>query len=297
MNSEDDIKTRITRLRQPVPESEGHACLVVIHSARQSDLGQRYLLESPVLTIGRSRDNDIVLPCDSVSRRHSMLDRRGEDVFVVDLDSTNGTYVNDDGRLLRERRLQGGDLLKIGDMVFKYLSGSDLEAQYHEVIYRMAVTDGLTNLSNRKQLDTCLAEEIARAERYGRELSVLLTDVDHFKRINDTYGHLVGDSVLRGIAAVLQERLRPTDRIGRYGGEEFCAILPDTALREAATVAEHLRACVQARTLTADEHQVRVTISIGVADWHPGLSLDALYGAADAKLYDAKRQGRNRVNF
>ncbi|MET0987029.1 MAG: GGDEF domain-containing protein [Steroidobacteraceae bacterium] len=295
MDADEDIKTRITRFAKPVQPAKGKACLVVIHAAKAGDLGQRFLLENSVLTIGRSRENDVVLPSDSVSRRHSMLDKRGEELFVVDLNSTNGTYINDEGRLLQERRLNGGDLVKIGDTIFKYLSGTDVEAQYHEVIFRMAVTDGLTNLSNRKQLDTYLAEEITRAERHGRKLSLLLADIDHFKRINDTYGHVIGDAVLRSFAAVLQKRVRPTDRLGRYGGEEFCAILPDTSATDAARIAEQLRRTVAERTLTADGNEVKVTVSIGAASWQPEWSRDDLYRAADAKLYQAKEQGRNQV--
>src|SRR5690606_33242908 len=122
------------------------------------------------------------------------------------------------------------------DTIFKYLAGSDIELQYHEIIFRMAVTDGLTNLANRKQLDNLLEEEIPRARRYGHDLSLLMLDIDHFKPINDPHGHLTGDAVLRAMAGVLQPRLRPGDRLGRYGGEEFCVILPETSLMNAALI-------------------------------------------------------------
>ena len=293
--ADEESNTRITNLGIRATNAGGQACLVVIHTTRQSELGRRYLLDKPVLTIGRASDNDIVLSSDAVSRRHGKLYQRASQVFAVDLNSTNGTFINDEGRLLEERRLKCGDLLRIGDAVLKYLSGADVEAQYHEVIVRMAVTDGLTSLCNRQQLDVLLKEEISRAQRQQRELALLMTDIDHFKRINDTYGHLAGDSVLRGVAAILQKRLRPTDRLGRYGGEEFCAILPDTSLQAALTVAEELRSTVEERVFSADEKQVQVTISIGAAAWSPGWSPDELYGAVDVMLYKAKRTGRNRI--
>ena len=160
-------------------------------------------------------------------------------------------------------RCERGDRLRVGDTIFKYLSGSDIEVQYHEILFRMTVTDGLTNLCNRKQLDATLHEEIPRARRHGRELSVLMLDIDHFKSINDTHGHLAGDSVLRGLAAILQKRLRPNDRLGRYGGEEFCAILPETALANAAKIGEELRALVEAHAFVAEDKRINVTISIG----------------------------------
>jgi len=294
----DEVKTRVTGLNEPpVGVSSGQACLVVIHASLPSELGRRFVLDKPVLNIGRGRNNDIVMSSDAVSRWHSKLEQRGTQVFACDLGSTNGTFVNDEARLSAERRLNGGDLIKVGDTIFKYLSGDDVEAQYHEVVFRMAVTDGLTNLSNRQQLDTLLGEEIARVQRQGRKLSILMVDIDHFKSVNDKYGHLAGDSVLRGVAAIMQKRLRPTDKLGRYGGEEFCAILVDTGLSDAVTVAEELRDSVEMRVFAADDKQVNVTISIGVADWRAGMVRDDLYHAADMMLYSAKHGGRNRVRY
>jgi diguanylate cyclase (GGDEF)-like protein len=230
-----------------------------------------------------------------VSRRHSRLERRSEALHIVDLQSTNGTYINDEPAPVKDRALARGDQLKIGDTIFKYLSGSDIEVQYHEIVFRMAVTDGLTNLANRKQLDTVLGEEIPRARRHGRELSVLMLDIDHFKGINDTHGHLTGDSVLRGLASILSKRLRPNDCLGRYGGEEFCAILPETSLSNAARIAEELRAMVESHAFVADESKIRVTISIGVGTLQEGMGVADLYRGADEMLYKAKRTGRNRV--
>ena len=295
MDSDYDVKTRVTGLEELKVRRAGQACLVVIHAPVQTDLGRRYVLDKKVTTIGRGRDNDIVLPSDCVSRRHSRLEQRDDQLHVIDLQSTNGTYVNDETSPVQDRALARGDQLKIGDTIFKYLSGSDIEVQYHEIIFRMAVTDGLTNLANRKQLDTMLNEEIPRARRHGRDLSVLMLDIDHFKNVNDTHGHLTGDSVLRGLASILSKRLRPNDRLGRYGGEEFCAILPETAVRNAVHIAEELRALVESHAFVADDKKIRVTISIGVGCLQEGMEVADLYRSADEMLYKAKRTGRNRV--
>ena len=295
MESDYDVNTRVTGLDELRMPRSGFACLVVIHAPLQTDLGKRYVLDKDVTTIGRGRDNDIVLPSDCVSRRHSRLERRHESLHVVDLQSTNGTYLNDEASPVKDRALARGDQLKIGDTIFKYLSGSDIEVQYHEIVFRMAVTDGLTNLANRKQLDTMLGEEIPRARRHGRELSVLMLDIDHFKGINDTHGHLTGDSVLRGLASILSKRLRPNDCLGRYGGEEFCAILPETSLHNAARIGEELRAMVESHAFVADDRKIRVTISIGVGALQEGMGVADLYRSADEMLYKAKRTGRNRV--
>jgi len=213
----------------------------------------------------------------------------------VDLDSTNGTFINDDSKLTQEHRLRRGDQLTVGDTIFKFLSGSDVEAQYHEIVFRMAITDGLTNLSNRKQLDNLLTEEIPRAHRHGRDLALLMLDIDHFKTINDTYGHLTGDSVLRGLSSILQKRLRPNDKLGRYGGEEFCAILPETSLQSAVKIAEELRVMVASHSFNAEGKEIRVTVSIGAACLLPDMGMEHLYKGADEKLYQAKRTGRNKV--
>jgi two-component system cell cycle response regulator len=292
-----DSNTRITGLEELGAGTVGQSCLVVLHAPIPTDLGRRYVLDKEITTVGRGRDNDIVLPSDCVSRQHARFERRGEAIYIVDLASTNGTFVNDDRKPVRERRLSRGDQLKIGDTIFKHLTGADIELQYHEIIFRMAVTDGLTDLSNRKQLDAILAEEIPRARRHGRDLSLLMLDIDHFKHINDTYGHLTGDYVLRGLASILQKRLRPNDKLGRYGGEEFCAILPETSLSSAATFAEELRALVEAHAFVTEDKQIRVTVSVGAGTLREGMKSADLYQCADEMLYQAKRAGRNQVCF
>jgi len=279
------------------PAANVEDCLVVIVAEVPADFGRRHVLKHPLTTIGRDHENDIALQSDAVSRRHAKLERRGMDVVVIDLDSTNGTFVNDDPTRLRESLLERGDLLRIGDTVFKYLSGKDIEAQYHVVISEMAMTDGLTNLCNRQRLDALLAEEVRRAHRYRRELSLLMLDIDHFKRINDVHGHLVGDGVLTQMAALLLQRLRPSDKLGRYGGEEFCAILPETPLHNASQIAESLRATVAEQRLVVDNQELLVSVSIGAAALNAQMQGADLYRAADQMLYRAKSLGRNRVCF
>jgi len=290
-----DSKTRITGLEDLGAGNAGQSCLVVLHSPVHAELGRRHSLDREVTTIGRGRDNDIVLPSDCVSRRHVRIERRDDALYILDLASTNGTFINDERKPVRERRLARGDRLKVGDTIFKHLTGADVELQYHDIIFKMAVTDGLTNLANRKQLDAILNDEIPRARRYGRELSLLMLDVDHFKAINDTHGHLTGDYVLSGLASILQKRLRPNDKLGRYGGEEFCAILPETPQHNAVLIAEGLRALVEAHAFASEDQRIAVTVSVGVASLSEGMQSEDLYRRADEMLYLAKRSGRNRV--
>lgn len=296
MDSQYEIDTRVTKRGVPASATDAADCLVIIYSPNSADLGRRYQLKGPVATIGRGRDNDIVLASDCVSRRHLRLEHRPNGVYAIDLGSTNGTHVNDSACSVGEHRLARGDQLKIGDLILKFLSGSDVEAEYHDIIFRMTITDGLTNLANRKQLDSLLQDEVPRAARHGRNLSLLMLDIDHFKAINDTHGHLIGDAVLRGLATVLRKRLRPHDTIGRYGGEEFCAVLPETDLPGAAKIAEELRQQVMAQPFAVEGREVRITVSIGVATLVQGMQADQLYKSADEMLYRAKRDGRNRVS-
>lgn len=297
MDADFELQTRITRREELTVKPAGQECLVVIYAPSPTDLGKRYLLSLPSVAIGRGRDNDIILPSDCVSRRHARLENRPDGLYLVDLDSTNGTFVNEEPQRIEERRLRRGDQFSIGDTIFKFLSGNDVESQYHEVVFRMAITDGLTNLANRKQLDTVLMEELPRAQRHGRHLSMLMIDIDYFKKINDNYGHLTGDSVLRGLATALQKRLRPNDKPGRYGGEEFCLILPETSLSSAVRIGEELRGIVANQSFVAEGREIRVTVSIGAAAATPMMTVEQFYKAADEMLYKAKNTGRNRVCY
>lgn len=295
MESDHEIKTRVTTLEELRVEQQGDDCFVVIYSPNESDLGRRHVLSKRVINIGRDRDNDIVLDSDSVSRRHARVEHRDGQVFVLDLDSTNGTFVNDDGEPVTEMQLRKGDHVKIGDSIFKYLAGSDVEAQYHEAIFKLTITDGLTDIGNIKHIREILDKEIPRANRHSRDLSLLMMDIDHFKSVNDTYGHLAGDSVLRDLANLGRARLRPDDVLGRYGGEEFCAILPETDLRGASKIAEDLRARVEEHAFTVEGELIQVTISIGIAELKKGMDVDGFFKDADEHLYRAKKSGRNRV--
>lgn len=163
--------------------------------------------------------------------------------------------------------------------------------------FELAMQDMLTGLQNRRAIADQLAMAVARARRQGQVLSVLMMDIDHFKRVNDSYGHLAGDKVLQSVAQTLHSRLREQDQIGRFGGEEFLLILPDTSLDGALTLAEDLRAAVEGSPTTWEQHTIRVTISIGVWGGHisPADTADTVVGAADTAMYRAKVGGRNQV--
>lgn len=294
--TEFDEKTRVTQVVQREPSDPGHTndCLVIIYSSEPGLLGKRFVLDKNTVRVGRGADNGIVLEGDSVSRRHAHFERRNSAWYVVDDGSTNGTYLNED-QIVRESVLGNGDRIKVGPTILKFLSGADAEAKYHEEIYRMTIVDGLTQIHNKRYLHEELEREVIRARRHERPLSVLMFDIDFFKRINDQYGHLAGDYVLRELARVVQERIRRDEVFARYGGEEFCIVLPETPLEGALSLAESLRSKIADHPFVFQGERIPTTVSVGCAQLSGQGGGQELIQLADEKLYEAKRSGRNRV--
>jgi diguanylate cyclase (GGDEF)-like protein len=191
--------------------------------------------------------------------------------------------------------LRDGDLVTVGRTIFKFLSGSNIERSYHEEIYRLTTTDGLTQIYNRRFLMETLEQEISRSRRYRRELAVLLFDVDHFKAVNDTHGHIAGDHVLKNLANVVRARIRREDVLGRYGGEEFLIILPEINLPSARLLGEKIRDIVARSPFRFEETPIAVTVSVGVAGLEANQKGDDLIKVVDARLLEAKAGGRNCV--
>ncbi len=283
------VVTSINRITEHPPTKE--ACLVVIYGP---ELGRKYSLESPALTLGRSNKCDIQIDQESVSRAHSKIINGGRAVRIRDLGSTNGTYVNDE--LVEERTLVDGDFIKIGRTIFKFLSGGNIERAYHEEIYRLTTVDGLTQIYNKRYFSEALGREIARATRYRRELSLVMFDLDHFKNVNDTHGHLAGDAVLKTLALTVKAKIRTEDIFARYGGEEFAIVLPEIDGHNGHQFAEKVRRIVETTEFRFESTQIPVTISMGVATLDPEEpTAAALIRRADERLYEAKAGGRNCV--
>ena len=274
------------------PESAETGCLIVIYG---EDMGRRVHVGTEPLVIGRSPQCDVQIDQESVSRNHCRILFHEGQFRVRDLDSTNGTYVNDD-LIDEEGRLRHGDQLKVGRTILKLIVGDDIEVQYHEEIYRLMTTDGLTQLHNKRYFDETLDKEAARAKRYKRSFSLLVFDIDHFKHINDTFGHLAGDAILRQIGAVILGRLRRNDVVARIGGEEFALITPEVGLDGASELAGKINRLIRDTRFEFEGTRVEVTVSVGVAEWQAHYEgAGDLFKAADDKLFEAKRLGRNQV--
>ncbi|MDH3654560.1 MAG: GGDEF domain-containing protein [Myxococcales bacterium] len=289
-----EIKTRVAPFSEPhITAGAGQDCLVVIYAPSSKQLGKRFSLVDGEVSIGRGIDNTVILNSDSISRRHAGIEIRAGGYYLIDRHSTNGTYVNDE--LVLDCQLRRGDQIKIGDTILKFLSGADLESQYHETIYRMTIMDGLTGIHNKRYLVEQLDRELSRATRHGRPLSVVICDIDHFKLVNDEFGHLAGDYVLKEVAQLAKSRIRPDDVIARYGGEEIAIILPETELAGGVRIADELRKMIDDETFVFEDEHIDVTISCGVAQLQPGWRAYEFVRAADTQLYEAKRAGRNCV--
>jgi diguanylate cyclase (GGDEF)-like protein len=271
--------------------STKESAMVVIYGV---DLGRKYNIDKATMVIGRSSKTDIQIDQESISRNHAKILNNGKQVAVRDLGSTNGTYVNDE--LVDEKVLRDGDLIKIGRTIFKFLAGGNIENQYHEEIYRLTTVDGLTQIFNKRYFMEAIEREMSRCYRYERELSLVIFDIDHFKKINDQHGHLAGDTVLKQLAGLVRQKIRREDIFARYGGEEFAILVPEVGAKNVQTFAEKLRGLVQRSKFRFEDTDIPVTVSLGVATM-PRTKIDApaMIQLADKALYQAKNAGRNRV--
>ncbi len=263
------------------------------------DLRRVHLLDRDRTVIGRGPDCEIALHDASASRRHAAAFRNPEDppeaVWLEDLRSTNGTFVNGE-RIAEARRLVEHDRVRVGATLFGFRLRDDLELEGERRLIQLATIDPLTGLMNRGAFDQALEREFDRAVRYGRPLSLLLLDLDHFKQVNDTWGHPVGDRVLAQVAVAIRSCLRHVDLAGRHGGEEFAVVLTETNAEGATVAAERLRHAIGGLAMAVGEEPVKVTASVGVVTWSPLIGSPAeMVEAADKTLYRAKHAGRNRT--
>lgn len=267
------------------------ACLIMIHG---NDFGKRYALQKPEVIIGRGETTDIRIQSENVSRQHAKIYRSKQEFMLEDMDSTNGTFINT--KKVTQSSLRDGDLVLIGNTILKFISGSNIENQYYEDIYKLATIDGLTQAFNKTFFTSRLDEEFSRSRRYKRNLSVMLLDLDHFHRLNNTYGHIAGDFILKSISRLITKNLRKEDLFGRFGGEEFAILLPETPQADVLYLAEKLRKLIEQTPFFYDGTSISVTISFGICSTDEAIpGWKELLEKADEALYQAKAEGRNLV--
>lgn len=277
----------------PPAREDTRAYLVLLAG---SNVGEMFALgENQVL--GRAKDAELRLRGEGISRQHARLVTTADgSVQLEDLGSTNGTFVN--GQRVDRAVLKDGDKIQVGDsIILKFSYQDDLEETFQRRLYESALQDSLTGIYNKRYFMEQLNLELGFARRHQARLALLLFDLDHFKSINDTYGHAAGDHVLREMANAVSVVIRREDIFARYGGEEFVVLSRSTDIVSARVVAERIRRTVAGHAFVYEQHPLRVTVSVGVAAY-PDIDVrsdEDLVVAADQALYQAKRGGRNRV--
>jgi diguanylate cyclase (GGDEF)-like protein len=285
-----------TRVVEAEPRSARRHGVFIVGSGLET--GRVLVIPSDKLaTIGRAPECTFSFDDDSLSREHAAVLWGGGNYIMRDT-STNGTFVNDQ-RLTAPALLKDGDRVQLGSStLLRFAYVDDQEEAGLRKVYDAAILDGLTGVFNRKHLEDRLALELDFALRHDAPLSVVILDVDHFKKVNDTYGHLAGDAVLKRVSSLVSSLLRPSDLVGRYGGEEFVVVARGTVARAAVELADRLREALGRAPIVFEGHEIRVTASAGVASLACcGATRDrnTLLGTADRRLYAAKEGGRNRV--
>jgi diguanylate cyclase (GGDEF)-like protein len=290
------IKTDKMKLGRLHRKGELIPVLTVIDGPR---IGSVYRFTKPGsdIVIGRAK-SEFVIKDETVSRHHARVAyvrAAGKQVVsITDLGSTNGTYVN--GQETKRSILQDGDRIQLGDVLLRFEMVDPIDAKYISDVSRMikaAEWDPLTGLYTRKYLEDEVPKVFSYLKKREQNLCLLMVDIDHFKVINDLYGHPTGDEVLRQLGRLIRDNIRGHDIPIRYGGEEVTIFLPGCDKKVARQIAERLRTAVEAHRFDCGSEEIKVTISIGLAELAEEDTVESLISRADDALYDAKRAGRN----
>jgi diguanylate cyclase (GGDEF)-like protein len=293
----DEDSTAIVDLRGHLPgarrEPKDRHLFVRLNGAQ---IGHVTRLSQQQSRLGRGQDCDIWVNDDGISRKHARIVPQGRGYLLEDTESANGTFVA--GKRVERHVLADGDLIQFGPAaVFRYAVTDASQETLLRQLFEASVTDALTGARNRESFDLQLRAELSYAKRHKSDVALLLFDVDHFKRVNDTYGHPVGDQVLVELSRTIAMALRSEDVFARYGGEEFVIILRGIDQAGARVVGERVRITVERLRIETPKGSLSVTVSVGCASVGARYELtpEELIAMADARLYAAKRQGRNRV--
>jgi two-component system cell cycle response regulator len=303
-NPKDDSKDRTTTLvldqetinRELQKAKEQPACLILIRGTPQ---GHRFFITEDEMTIGRDPSADLCVADQSISRKHARVIRTEHGVTLEDLGSSNGTSVN--GKRLEPGNvvtLAKEDLVKLGNSIVKYLPAGEIEIVFYGNLNQAANTDPMTKCFNKGYFLEAIEAEFKRAKTLSTPLSLIFFDLDHFKKVNDTYGHDGGDYVLKEFSNLVRSLgvIQQKDIFARYGGEEFCLLLPSTVLQDAEKTAELIRGKIQGHPFTYEDKRIPVTSSLGVSELRSDMeNASDLIKSSDKALYESKQGGRNRV--
>jgi len=288
-------KTTITNIKKAGPDGESKQAFFIIISG--NPVGSMFKIDSDEMLIGRSADTDICINDKEVSRRHAKVIKEPDgNLIIVDLKSTNGTYYK--GKRIDKHLLKDGDKIQIAfTTIMKFSYQDSIEIKFQKGLFESASKDKLTKIYNRAFFSERFPQEFSYATRHNMPLSLVLFDIDHFKKVNDTYGHQAGDQVLSKIADVVSKIIRKENIFARYGGEEFVILLRNTNEEKALIFANNIKKAIEEHAFRFSDTVIPVTISAGIATYREGnFRKDAeMFRIADQYLYMAKSHGRNRV--
>src|SRR5262245_35472960 len=280
---------------QQVGGKRDRAYLVVLAGA---SVGEMYKVEGNTVIIGRGQKAQIRLFDDGISREHAQLVIEDGHIYLMDLGSTNGTFCN--GLKVDKKQLIDGDKILVGSTtILKFTYHDNLDEMFQKQMYEAALRDGLTKAFNKKYFTDRLESEFTFSARHASPLALVLFDIDHFKKVNDTHGHQAGDHVLSEISKLLSGALRAEDVFARYGGEEFAVICRGNDEKQALVVGERMRKAVEGHKFVYEGQPIAVTISVGISVLPNRAVKDAsvIVALADQALYKSKNGGRNRVTL
>lgn len=294
-DSDHTATTRIgPAVESPAESIRNRAYLIVLTG---TNVGKMYrLVGKDETVIGRSSKAHVRLDDDRVSRNHARIRVIDDALVIEDLRSQNGMSIN--GQKVKQHALKDGDKIRLGETtVLKFTYTDQLDESFQKHMYDAALRDSLTSTFNKAFFSQRIEAECAYARRHKTNLALLMLDVDHFKRVNDVYGHPAGDRVLVNVAKAITAAVRLEDVLARYGGEEFAIICRGIELKNAVVLAERVRRKIEDLSILHEGTRIKITASLGAAAY-PELPVESgqeLVALADEALLRGKRQGRNRV--
>jgi diguanylate cyclase (GGDEF)-like protein len=301
MNIKKAIDTKKIKLKNIATNSNNKSSITLtIIDGEESEFGKIFTFYKEHILIGRNRYSDIFIDDEKTSKDHCEIkiikddENKIDRIIIKDLYSTNGTYVNE--KPISNKTLKSGDKIKIGETTLRFSYNDELEEKYHSKLFNIATSDSLTKLYNKRYIISELENQYKIAKRNNRIFSLIMFDIDNFKKVNDKYGHIAGDEFLKNVSSYITTNLREQDIAGRFGGEEFLIILPETKIEGATILADKIREKIEKSEMVYRGHTVKATISAGISQFNISYhNIEELLEITDKALYKAKNLGKNKV--